>query len=732
MGLRLADPDRLERLARSLDSKVRDIPHLMSRASNLGVSGELAGLAPIASWIADTAHDLRRRAKILRTPSKSPFDSLDAFGLPSSLAKNPAIGRNLDSSLKKILASHKYDTAKQRAQAIKDYFETLSPAQQAAVAEADPSEVGNLDGVPVNIRFAANRISIQEEYQKESEYLNGLAPNDRAYKRTQDRVNTLRGFLDPRIKKFKDPKKMGRITEVEMPRQFLLFDAHFGSTGDAKASPFPDGRVAEVVGDLESAKHVAFRVPGIGNRLDDFNSFSKGGYDLAQDDQEVESPDSAVVSWLGYDTPEMGDSVDPAKAIVGGQQLNAFRQGISVNIQPKATTSIIAHSYGTLVTSKALQDGLTNINNVTFMGSPGLGTNIHSVADFHMPGTNFYAMRAPGDFVSYSEGLGDDPADFSDITRLSTHGSHAHSEYYNRDTASLDNLQRVLTGDTETLTFTHTTLDEEMIGATEERKLVAFLEQRVPPSVAAKMGADLNPIIQGIGGKNSVEIGGSIAKGLGAMHGVLNKYNMLDRVDPDDLMRELQGLSGDIAFKAAFKEAKRHGASDASATAAGASAHLAAAATFSGVTFTAGKVLELDRLQNNVRQLGGDLATGGRDMFGTGSAMVGGLSNDGRQIVGDGSELAGRLAADAGRVSYNIGDTIANPSHGFSNATNVIRSVDAAKDSTIDKGRKIEDSLRSAKNTIRDNGGHMLNTAIDIGGSPSVRARTSQYLPLKL
>ncbi|UYM24139.1 alpha/beta hydrolase family protein [Streptomyces albus] len=141
---------------------------------------------------------------------------------------------------------------------------------------------------------------------------------------------------------------------------------------------------------------MAFRVPGITNRLDNFQSFADGGVDLLVDGDGAERPDGAVISWLGYDTPEQGDSVDPAKAEVGGRELRAFRRGIGVSLRPDAKVGIFAHSYGTLVTSKALQEGMDDVDKVVFMGSPGLGPNIRSIKDFQMPNTRFFAMRAPG------------------------------------------------------------------------------------------------------------------------------------------------------------------------------------------------------------------------------------------------------------------------------------------------------------------------------------------------
>ncbi|MDQ0930252.1 alpha/beta hydrolase [Streptomyces turgidiscabies] len=709
MALVYADPDMLDRLAKSLDSRAGEIPHLKSRASALGVAANVSGLAAIATWLGETASDLRRRARILRAPSESPFGSLSEFGLPTSLARKPGAGDEFESGLQAVLGAHKSGTPKERAQAVKDYFATLTPDEQAALAATNPSLVGNLDGAPVNVRFAANRISIQKEYNEESEYLNGLTKNDPAFKRTKDRVDALRSFLNPRIKKFTDPNT-NRPTEVEVPRQFLVFDAHYGSTADAKSSPFPDGRIAEVVGDLETAKNVSFRVPGITNRLDNFNGFTSGGYMLASDAQGFEQPDTAVVSWLGYDTPELGDSVDPAKAEVGGRQLNAFRQAISVNLQPDANTSIFAHSYGTLVTSKALQNGLTNIDNVTFMGSPGLGPNIHAVADFHMPNTKFYAMRAPEDIVSYTQGHGDDPAGFKDIIRLNTDGSTGHSQYYNQRTQSLENMRRILFGGAQSLTFTDTTLDEEMPGAAEMRKLVAFLHEKVPPEVVSEMGGDLDPIVQGLLNGRS-----KFTDVIGPINAVLNKYNMLDRVEPDELVGEVTTLASQLAYKEAFKAAKDHGAPDWVAAAAATTAAGSTHGLLSVATWPVVKVLELDRLQNNTRQLFSGLAAGGHQLFTDGAALAGTLAHDGGRVLSDGTVIAGSVVNTGGRVVYELGDILINPAHAFENAGDITRSLKATKDTFVDKGADIVNTVDHAVDQTVQQGGKMISSGLDTG-----------------
>lgn len=700
----------LDRLARSLDSKAEAIPQLRSRASALDAAGQVAGLPAIGTFLSETARDLRRRANILRSPSESPFESLSAFGLPTSMAGNTTEANKFKDGLNAVLEAQKSATPKERAQAVKDYFATLTPEQQAALAAVDPLLVGNLDGVPVNVRFAANRISIQKEYDAESAFLNGLSCDDPAYKRTKDRVDTLRSFLNPRIKTYLDPNT-GRRISVEVPRQFLVFDAHFGSTADSKASPFPDGRVAEVVGDLENAKNVAFRVPGITNRLDNFNGFTDGGYMIAADANGNEQSDTAVVSWLGYDTPEIGDSVDPAKAVVGGSALNAFRQGISVNLKPDSKLNIFAHSYGTLVTSKALQSGLTNVDTVTFMGSPGLGWNINSVADFHMPNTKFFAMRAPGDPVSYTQGHGHDPSDFKDITRLGTDNASGHSMYYNKDTGSLDNMRRVLFGgDHKPLTFTHTSLDDEMPGATEVRKLVMFLHDRVPDSETIKMGADLDPIVQGLlnGRTDWKDV-------IVPIHDVLNKHNMLDKVPPGDLFHMISGLAGDVAGKQAYKAAKDHGAPDFVASMAGAAAKSSASGLLGIVSWPVVKLLEIDRLQNDTRQLFGILDKGQAEIFGHAGEMVHDIGADGVKIFNNADAMADGIIANGGKVTLKLGDIFVNPNHAGSDVRDILKYTDDTKQLVADRTGAIFTNMNDAKNTFFEKSGDIVSSGLDTG-----------------
>ncbi|MFE0672605.1 PE-PGRS family protein [Streptomyces sp. NPDC058867] len=73
--MRNVNPDDLDQLARLLDGRggVQDkLDEAFTRASRLGVTGQLASLKPLRSWIGDTAPDLRRKAVYARLESGDP------------------------------------------------------------------------------------------------------------------------------------------------------------------------------------------------------------------------------------------------------------------------------------------------------------------------------------------------------------------------------------------------------------------------------------------------------------------------------------------------------------------------------------------------------------------------------------------------------------------------------------------------------------------------------------
>ncbi len=219
-------------------------------------------------------------------------------------------------------------------------------------------------------------------------------------------------------------------------RRFLLFD--------------PDGRglAAEVLGDLESARHVAVLVPGNDVDLDNYDdprqplAKPRGMAKALLREAAAVAPGErlAVVVWVGYVTPQ-GLGVDAAReelAEAGARSLVRFLAGLAAAGHP--ATSLFCHSYGSVVCGLAARR--VNVRDIVVLGSPGMHAD--TVADLHTR-ARIWAVRAPGDWIRHVPhlsllgfGHGRDPVDPAFGARvLSAAGVRDHDGYFAPGTASL-------------------------------------------------------------------------------------------------------------------------------------------------------------------------------------------------------------------------------------------------------------------------------------------------------
>lgn len=116
------------------------------------------------------------------------------------------------------------------------FFSELDGPERDRLADTYPLVVGNLDGVPAQTRFRANRRSLAQASRTEEKRAQdvSLTPADRD--EASRREHRLESLADP-------------------ARQVLVFD------------PTGDGLVAEVFGDLDRAQRVSVIVPGVDTDL---------------------------------------------------------------------------------------------------------------------------------------------------------------------------------------------------------------------------------------------------------------------------------------------------------------------------------------------------------------------------------------------------------------------------------------------------------------------------------
>ncbi|GAA1811750.1 hypothetical protein HC028_05570 [Planosporangium flavigriseum] len=200
------------------------------------------------------------------------------------------------------------------------FFVGLEPAARAALAERYPAIVGNLDGAPLDLRFAAN----------------------------------------------------ARRSAWSPERHLIAYD------------PRGNGRVAEVLGDLASADRIAVIVPGLSNRLGNFDRGCAGrerralAWQARQLFQQVRADDGnarvAVIAWLGYDPPEgIGrEAAREERARDGAAALVRFVAGLG-EYRPMATVTLVGHSYGSVVAGLAAPALGRHVQDIVALGSPGMG-----------------------------------------------------------------------------------------------------------------------------------------------------------------------------------------------------------------------------------------------------------------------------------------------------------------------------------------------------------------------
>ncbi|WP_344140239.1 alpha/beta hydrolase, partial [Luedemannella flava] len=354
---------------------------------------------------------------------------------------------------------------------VRAWWDSLTPAQRRALVTGHPELVGNLDGVPVADRDAANRLVLdrqrdvltarrRELADREAYILRMLAEGrrDELYPPSLRRdpageelarLRAEAGDIDGKL------RGTDRITErlanpdPTLPRAYLM---GFSTDGD--------GRAIVAVGNPDEADNVLTYVPGTGADL------SKTRGDIDRTDKMVidatradPTATTAGILWLGYDAPDtVGEAASSSYARDAVADLDRFTDGLRVTHEGAPSHNVVlGHSYGTTVVGNAAQagDGLAP-DDLVLVASPGLDTN--SVADLRgVTADHVWATRADNDLIRRVPDIdlahGNDPVreDFGARVFTSAPGDpdnegRVHSAYWDKDNVARLNIARIVTG----------------------------------------------------------------------------------------------------------------------------------------------------------------------------------------------------------------------------------------------------------------------------------------------
>jgi pimeloyl-ACP methyl ester carboxylesterase len=153
-----------------------------------------------------------------------------------------------------------------------------------------------------------------------------------------------------------------------------------------------------IFGDIGGVRHVALIVPGVGDGTNMCSDWIPGAMNL----YDAADATAAVILWKGYDNPAnllaaAEGSIECTEDLVAaGEDLAAFVGGLALG--PHQSLTVVAHSFGSIVTGCALADHDLQCTDVVVAGSPGM--TVDDLRQLHLEESHFFSEQAPGDAIA--------------------------------------------------------------------------------------------------------------------------------------------------------------------------------------------------------------------------------------------------------------------------------------------------------------------------------------------
>ncbi len=325
---------------------------------------------------------------------------------------------------------------------IASQIDAMTSEQRQRLIDEFPKQVGNTDGLPWDMRIAANRVNIAQAIADER---SSGGPG------SQRRV----AFYQSLLAEVDDPTRSGRRVD----RQILAFDPERAS-------------LIELNGDLATARSVAVMVPGMNTTIED----SAANTTTARRFVSATRGEVAAITYLGGSFPRgdnvatgVVDAADPRYALDMAPRLVAFSEDVDRTVDATGRdipVTYIGHSYGGSIMGTAEVLGLT-ADRTLYLAAAGAGVGVDDPSDWHNrnPDVLRFSMTAPGDLIEAVQGNpasphGADPDEMAGVIRLQAgdyddgrpmSGPRAHTDIVNVPSDSWRNILAVITGDSDTL-----------------------------------------------------------------------------------------------------------------------------------------------------------------------------------------------------------------------------------------------------------------------------------------
>ncbi|MEV0373832.1 alpha/beta hydrolase [Streptomyces sp. NPDC050636] len=346
---------------------------------------------------------------------------------------------------------------------VNSWWRGLSYEERQEYQALYPGEIGALDGIPSDVRDEANRgrlrqshadaqMKLNQHLQEEPQRLLGDIPGRQIpnpeWEEWDEKRQSLQGLSDGTNAIQSNLDKGGK---KGLPEGYLL---GFDDKGI--------GRAIVARGNPDTADHTAVYVPGTKTNLPEI------GTDLERSDalwresaKQSDGQSVSTVTWLGYEAPQdlTGDATESEKANDGGPLLNQFVDGTRATHDGDSPshTTVVGHSYGSVVIGSAARQGDLNADDIVVAGSPGM--QVHHADQLDVGADHVWAEEADNDFVpglgapyhGFPEGHLTGPEwitptdDAFGANQMETDTS-GHGDYWDDNSESLRNQSRVIAG----------------------------------------------------------------------------------------------------------------------------------------------------------------------------------------------------------------------------------------------------------------------------------------------
>lgn len=320
---------------------------------------------------------------------------------------------------------------------VSGWWTGLDATAQRSMLSSAPELIGNLDGIPVAVRNQANRDELRSTIRELE--LDGAFAGRALATQNLNRLQMLYAIADA----------LGPAT-ANPQRSLLQLDTH-----DA-------GKVAIVLGDLDTADYVSYILPGmfitVGGNVVEWVDTAARLYDeqvswlslLAEAGASDEIETVATVAWIGYQTPHLLNVGSLDLAYEGRDAIASAIDGLqTIRGTDQPFISLLAHSYGSTAAMLALEQS-TTVDTLAMIGSPGAPAS--TVAELNVRGDVFVG-EAAWDPIPNSSFFGSDPGNpefgarmmsvagtVDVITNRVLASSTGHNEYWSPGTESMRNL----------------------------------------------------------------------------------------------------------------------------------------------------------------------------------------------------------------------------------------------------------------------------------------------------